>query len=442
MHYGMIFKRIYAVLLAFLLLLAMPALAVQNLTVAIKSAGTLDNYTLEASLQVDAADAGKPGVVYIAATMNGWLHFRDASRNWQTWGGGKIPVYFEGVLGTHMLPLLENADARQLEGAEFHVAYGLTEADMLANGFFKRVHKVSADTVSMEGNVYIEGTTTPIVGAVISTSLDTQTATTDAAGNFKLSSKSPVSGGSAVYTVNIKANGYQPFSKSFAWGDHPAGQKFYLKPTPAVNANPLGGVWRQTAVSDPSKLTGQVIAFIEGGVMSSDDPNCTYLGSYAVSGEHIAMVPAASLVGAASCPPAGTTLLGKFTLSVDTLTIVAENSGVTYTYTRLLNNISKTGTWVIIFTTEINAPPGSITFDAAGNVVESLGQCLWRSAMTMAPLLANSLVLQWNIVEGDNNGLCGTNHFPGKKETGFAVIAGNIMYMWTDNSMRVFRKKL
>lgn len=441
MRYGMIFKGIVATLLLTFLWAAMPALAARNLTVAVTTAGTSDNYTLEASLQVDAVDTGKSGVVYVTAMINGWLYVRDTGRNWLPWSGGKLPAYFAGTLGTHKLALLENADARPMEGAEFYVAYGLDEADMLANGSFKLAHKMSADTVSIEGKVYIEGTTTPIAGAVVSTSLDGQTATTDAAGNFRLVSKSPVSGGNASYTISISASGYQTFSKPHTWGDHPAGQSFYL--TRAVaNANPLLGVWRQTAVSDPRLLTGQVIAFSEGGVMSSDDPYCTYLGGYAVSGDRVAMVPANSLTGGSACPVAGAAVLGKFTLSGDTLTIVADSSGIAFTFQKVSGVASSTGTWASIYSADPNAPTTTFTLDAAGNLVENSGQCIRKATVTVTPVPNSPLVLKWTLVEGDNNGACGTEHFPGKTESALGVIAGNIMYLWTDRGLRAFRKKL
>lgn len=440
MHYGMIFKGIVAALLASFLWSATPALAERNLTVALKTTGTLDNYTLEASLQVDAADAGKPGVVYVTALINGWLYVRDSGRNWQSWSGGKLPVYFQGTLGTHTLALLENADTRPMEGTEFYVAYGLDEADMLANGSFKLVHKMSADTVSIEGKVYIEGTTTPIAGAVVSTSLDGLTATTDAAGNFRLASKSPVSGGNASYTISISASGYQTFSKPHTWGDHPVGQSFYL--TRAVaNANPLLGVWRQTAVSAPGLLTGQVIAFGEGGVMSSDDPYCTYLGGYAVSGDRFAMVPANSLTGGSACPVAGAAVVGKFTLSGDTLILAADSSGIAFTFRKVSGIVSSVGTWASIYSTDPNVPPTTFTLDAAGNLVESSRQCIRKATVTVTPIPGSSLVLKWTLVEGDNNGLCGTDHFPGKTESVFGVITGNVMYLWTDQGLRAFRRK-
>ncbi len=81
--------------------------------------------------------------------------------------------------------------------------------------------------VSIEGNVYASaGRTNPIAGAVVSTSLDSQTATTDAAGHFLLQTSTPANYSTTPYTITVTKTGYTPFSQSWNWGDHPTGQTF------------------------------------------------------------------------------------------------------------------------------------------------------------------------------------------------------------------------
>jgi hypothetical protein len=81
--------------------------------------------------------------------------------------------------------------------------------------------------VSIEGNVYASaGGINPIEGAVVSTSLDSQTATTDADGHFFLQTSTPANYSVTPYTITITKNGFLTFSQSWNWGDHPTGQTF------------------------------------------------------------------------------------------------------------------------------------------------------------------------------------------------------------------------
>lgn len=87
--------------------------------------------------------------------------------------------------------------------------------------------------VSIEGYVYASsGRTTPIAGAVVSTSLDSQTATTDANGHFFLQTKTPANYSTTPYTITVKnSSGIVSFSQSWNWGDHPGGQTFNFDKT-------------------------------------------------------------------------------------------------------------------------------------------------------------------------------------------------------------------
>ncbi|MBI4265733.1 MAG: hypothetical protein HY657_15265 [Acidobacteria bacterium] len=79
----------------------------------------------------------------------------------------------------------------------------------------------------------------PVAGAIVSTSLDSATATTDSGGNFDLRTQTPASrvGDCGTYTVTITAAGHPTYSVTGAWGAATGGgnQQFVLSPpTPSI----------------------------------------------------------------------------------------------------------------------------------------------------------------------------------------------------------------
>jgi hypothetical protein len=68
----------------------------------------------------------------------------------------------------------------------------------------------------------------PVVGAVVATSLDSRTATTDAAGHFLLETATPCCLRFTPYTITITKAGCQTFSRSHTWGDDARNQTFTL----------------------------------------------------------------------------------------------------------------------------------------------------------------------------------------------------------------------
>lgn len=76
--------------------------------------------------------------------------------------------------------------------------------------------------VSIEGTVV--NANGPVAGAVVGTSLDGETATTDANGHFFLQTNTAANYSSTAYTITIN----NAFSQSWVWGDHPMGQYFRL----------------------------------------------------------------------------------------------------------------------------------------------------------------------------------------------------------------------
>lgn len=105
-----------------------------------------------------------------------------------------------------------------------------------------------ASTVRIEGRVYarcvhpnpaVAGpcvNTEPIGGAIVSTSLDSVTTTTDGSGAFDLKTNAPESkGGCNVYTLTVTAAGHPTYSMAAAWGTHPVNQDIVLSPpSPSV----------------------------------------------------------------------------------------------------------------------------------------------------------------------------------------------------------------
>jgi hypothetical protein len=72
----------------------------------------------------------------------------------------------------------------------------------------------------------------PVAGAVVSTTLDSRTATTDASGTFDLQTSTAVSSNqsSQCYAITITAPGLPTFSVHGLWGGEPSNQVFILSP--------------------------------------------------------------------------------------------------------------------------------------------------------------------------------------------------------------------
>lgn len=82
--------------------------------------------------------------------------------------------------------------------------------------------------VSIQGQVRVNGSMTPIAGAIVGTSLDSNTVTTDANGNFFLQT-STVNSSNLSYSIIITNAGYQTYNQSGNWGDRPRNQTFDLQ---------------------------------------------------------------------------------------------------------------------------------------------------------------------------------------------------------------------
>jgi hypothetical protein len=87
-------------------------------------------------------------------------------------------------------------------------------------------------TVQKNGPGIASSPIDPVAGAVVSTTLDSRTATTDASGTFDLQTSTAVSSNqsSQCYTITITAPGLPTFSVHGLWGGEPSNQVFILSP--------------------------------------------------------------------------------------------------------------------------------------------------------------------------------------------------------------------
>ena len=126
--------------------------ATGNFSITETASGTPDKLTLKATVQVAPEDMGKPGEVYAIATLPGMAFFKDPKGAWSLWTGGSFPAYFQGPLGTHTVDIVSALNSTQLPDIAFYVGYGLDQADMLANGKYRRISaKPQAPPVALDG---------------------------------------------------------------------------------------------------------------------------------------------------------------------------------------------------------------------------------------------------------------------------------------------------
>ena len=103
------------------------------------ASGTTSSLTITAALNVGDADAGQSGNIYLVATAAGAWYAHDGTL-WVPWVGGPIPVYSAGALTNRSIEVARDLDSSPLVGTQVFLGYGLTEADMLANGKYGLVY--------------------------------------------------------------------------------------------------------------------------------------------------------------------------------------------------------------------------------------------------------------------------------------------------------------
>jgi len=117
----------------------------------------------------------------------------------------------------------------------------VTFFDWDASYFTERYYRAIEDSgdgnqsqppVSIQGTVLHSDDITPIAGALVATSLDGNTATTDANGSFFLQTDTTRPPNQAPYSIIITRTGFQDFNENSNWGDQPRNNEFYLQPLP------------------------------------------------------------------------------------------------------------------------------------------------------------------------------------------------------------------
>ncbi|MBS4095746.1 MAG: hypothetical protein KGZ83_02780 [Sulfuricella sp.] len=184
------------------------------------TSGEASNLTANSVIKIAAIDVGQQGSIYIAALVDGMLVFESPDGSWSTWRGSAPPAWFQGMLPSSLsVPIISGMNVGELKDLELFVGYGADVSDMTTAKRHMRFSPFDTST-TIEGYVTAVDqqcstqTTTspslsnpaPLSGAVISSSLGTQTATTDAGGHVLLSLPGPASS-QTQFTISLSMNG-------------------------------------------------------------------------------------------------------------------------------------------------------------------------------------------------------------------------------------------
>lgn len=130
------------------------------------------------------------------------------------------------------------------------------------------------ENVRIEGTVVSEDDQTPIEGAVVGTSIDGQTATTDAAGRFFLETEATGDFGSTEYTITVTAAGFETLNESNLWGQNPTGLEFFLVPVDGSCTSDCGSWSSSVPLPTPRDRVGVVAVndriYVMGGADASE----------------------------------------------------------------------------------------------------------------------------------------------------------------------------
>ena len=123
---------------------------------------------------------------------------------------------------------------------------GLALLSILAVGCGKITGTDSKSAVEVAGTVYTswpldsDHPIGPVAGAIVSSSLDGATSTTDANGKFDLKTTTVLSGNCVPYTVTISSGGSVVFTLAAAWGASAVNEQIILFP-PTTQTFTAGG---------------------------------------------------------------------------------------------------------------------------------------------------------------------------------------------------------
>jgi hypothetical protein len=324
------------------------ALAAPAFTITGNSSGSLAQLSVGATLQAAPADAGKSGVIYVAAAVYGAWAFETANGGWTLWTGGPLPApYFSGVLGAHNIAIVNQLDLRALPDVKFLVGYGLDAADMIAGQKYNLI--AAAPSGALAGTwvvTSVSGGDNFSLGEILVVGGDGSFIVIDdcySAGSYAVSGdifRASVQEFRANSEGNNCSNPQYPvgsivpiqFSVS---GDVAA---TYLGSTRAVwqrLAPPVGpptGNWVLTSVSGGDAFSPGDSVFINADgsfTLIGNQTNtggCTTTGTYSINGNLFSMTPQRSILpstgGSCQTPPVpGYPIVSAFTSNGSQLTI-------------------------------------------------------------------------------------------------------------------------
>jgi hypothetical protein len=99
------------------------------------SSGTPPVQSLSAVLQVNGADIGKNGQLFLVAVVGSSL-FAHNGTTWVPWGSEPVAWRTGPLAASTTLPVFSNVDVRLLKGIQVFAGYGLTVQDMLTRQLF------------------------------------------------------------------------------------------------------------------------------------------------------------------------------------------------------------------------------------------------------------------------------------------------------------------
>ena len=106
-----------------------------------------DTYQLFIAVLVPSGRPGLTGAGIASVPVGAdTLFFKNAAANWETYGGGTLPVYISNVAASEVdsiaMDILANTDLSRMSGAQFYVGYGTTAEEMVAAGRYRVVYQV------------------------------------------------------------------------------------------------------------------------------------------------------------------------------------------------------------------------------------------------------------------------------------------------------------
>lgn len=116
-----------------------PKNQVFSATVASVLAGSV--LTLTGKININAADVGQVGNIWVAGTYAGKVYYYDG-KSWALWTSGDLPPFFSGTLPSTFSPsLFQQTNIAGLTGVNIYIGYGLNLTDMVNRKLYSLVYQ-------------------------------------------------------------------------------------------------------------------------------------------------------------------------------------------------------------------------------------------------------------------------------------------------------------